>query len=235
MGPHLHIAGEVTSIPMPFRAFEELPLIGNVQPRRFMLVTWLMVAVLVAVFADSVLRAGRRGRIAGAAALTVAMVPLVPTFEFPATGDTTPAFFTSAAVRRLPEGSSVLVAPFARDTSTSEPMLWQAEAGMRFKMPEGYILGPDRTGRFIFLPEASELSTAMQEIQRGAPVTELSPERRRVFLSDLAARDVRAVVVGPMYARDAMVEFMTALLGSRPEPVEGVELWTDVPAPGDGG
>ena len=126
----------------------------------------------------------------------------------------------------------MLVAPFARDTSTSEPMLWQAEAGLRFKMPEGYILGPDRTGRFVFLPEAGELSTAMQEVQRGAPVVQLTTDQRRRYLAELDQRDVEAVVVGPMHHRDEMVEFLTAVLGAPPDRVAGVELWTHVPRPG---
>jgi hypothetical protein len=36
------------------------------------------------------------------------------------------------------------------------------------------------------------------------------------------------VIVGPMPNRDAMVQFMTALLGRAPEDDQGVKIWWSV-------
>lgn len=227
MGPHLHVRGMVTSTSLPFGWLDDLPVIKNMFAVRLMLYVYLMAAVLVAVAVDRLLGEPRRAGLAVALA-AVALLPLVPKLEFPATEAVTPSFFRSDAVERLEENSVVLVAPFPRDTSTSAPMLWQAEAGMRYRMPAGYVLGPDRSGRFGFLPVPTKLSTTMQDIQRGAPTPEIAPDTRASLVADLVRGDVSAVVVGPMSNQGAMVELFRRLLGRNPVSVGGVILWTGV-------
>ena len=226
MGPHLHVQGFVTPLTLPFAALAELPLVGNMLAERLMLYTYLMAAVLVAVALDGLLCEERRRPLLAAGLAAVVLLPLVPKLDFPATRSTTPTFFRSEAVRQLEKGSVVLVAPFARDTSTSGPMLWQAEAGMRYRMPEGYALGPDRSGRFSYLPVPTPLSETMQEIQRGSPAPVLGPSRREALVADLARADVGAAIVGPMQNQQAMIAFLRELLGREPVAVGGVFLWT---------
>ena len=192
-----------------------------------MLYGYLMAAVLVAVAVDHLLGERRRAGLAAAVA-ALALVPLMPNLQFPATKAVTPPFFRTDAVSRLEKDSVVLVAPFPRDTSTSAPMLWQAESDMRYRMPAGYILGPDRSGRFGFLPVPTTLSTTMQDIQRGAAAPQISPATRTSLVADLVRADVSAVVVGPMGNRDAMIGFFRGLLGRDPVSVAGVDLWTGV-------
>src|SRR5256885_15421551 len=62
---------------------------------------------------------------------------LVPRQPFPTTGTSSPSFFTTDAVRQIPDGSVALVAPFAYDWRLATPMLWQVQSGMRVRMPEG--------------------------------------------------------------------------------------------------
>ena len=237
MGPHLHIAGTVTPMSLPFRALQSVPVIGNIIPRRLVLLTWLGAGVLVALWADAVLRRGRHqvAAVAGGVALLVALVPLVPTLRYPATTAVVPDFFTSAAVERIPRDSVALVAPFSRDTNTSAPMLWQAEADYRYKMPEGYILGADEDGRFNFLPSASVISKAMEDIQNGGQAPALTADVRAQIERELAERRVESVIVGPLTQRAAMVAFFTELLDRPPERIAGVELWRDVGRSRDAG
>jgi hypothetical protein len=230
MGPHLHVGGYVSPMPLPFRVLEKLPLLQNVQPRRLMLFTFLGAAVLVAVLVDELFK--RRGEVAvavsGTAALIVALVPVLPTFQYPASEVRLPSFFTSSQVERLPKGGVALIAPFARNTSTSEPMLWQAEADFRWRMPEGYILGPDDTGRFVFLPEPSSLSEAMGAVQGGGEPPPWTPDARAQYGRDLSDKHVRSIVVGPMLYEANVVAFFSELLGRPPERVGGVSLWLRV-------
>ncbi len=52
-----------------------------------------------------------------------------------------PAYFTGKGVDAIPEGRPVLVLPFTSPgLRWNEPVLWQALAGLRFTMREGYFL-----------------------------------------------------------------------------------------------
>lgn len=230
MGSRLHLDGSITFVPLPFAWFDSLPVVGNVIPRRLVLVTWLAAAIIVAVWVDALLERGRPRSflVAGWAALAVALVPLLPTFDFPVTSADVPDFFTTSAVERLPRDEVALVTPFSRDTSTSRPMLWQAEAGFRYRMPAGYILGADDEGRFSFLPVESTLSLVLQDIQQGKAPPELAPDLRRQLASDFRAREIASVVVGPERHALALVDFFTELLQRPPEAVGGVYLWLGV-------
>jgi hypothetical protein len=228
MGPHLHVDGTVTNTRLPFALLHHVPVVKNLLAGRLMLYVYLAGAVLLALAVDHLAR--RSKALAGAVAVAV-LLPLVPTFHFPATRTTTPAFFSSPAVARIPAGTTALVAPFARDTSTSEPMLWQARAGMRYRMPAGYALGPSETGSFVYLPIPTLLSRTMEEIQRGAPAPQLSVDQQREIWADMRRSQVRSVIVGPMGNQPSMVDFFRSLLGRDPLRLGGVHLWTGVRPP----
>ncbi len=225
MGPHLHVAGVVSGQTLPFKVFEDVPIINNMLAGRFMLYVYLLAGVIVAILVDHVWRAQRYVTVGVLAA--IALLPLAPKPNVVSTRASTPAFFTAGA-RQIPRGSVALVAPFSRDTSTAEPMLWQAVAHMRFRMPSGYTIGPDRSGHMAFMPIPTTLSRTMEEIQRGKPLPVLDATLRAELARDMKRMRVRSVVVGPMDHRDAMVSFFTALLEREPRRVRGVELWLGV-------
>jgi hypothetical protein len=136
----------------------------------------------------------------------------------------TPPFFLSGGdVRRIPEDEVVLVAPFSR-AYNSEAMLWQAQSGMRFRMPEGYGWrpGPDRS------PVPSSLQTQMGAIQDGTPVPPMTSELRGQLIDDLHRFDVKAVIVGPVHGQAEMVSMFTVVLGGSPEYTGGVYIWWHV-------
>ena len=227
MGPHLHVAGKVTTIRLPLSVISELPVIGNLLAARLMLYVYLFAAILLAAFIDH----ARRSRVArDIVALTtlVALIPLVPKIPFPATRATIPSFFSSPELSQIPEGSVALVAPFARDASTSGPHLWQAAADMRYRMPSGYALGPDESGRFVNLPLPTSLSIAMEQIQLGAGLPKMNKAARREWRRDLRVTDVSTVIVGPMLHQQAMVNFFRSLLDREPVRTGGVYLWRGV-------
>ena len=119
----------------------------------------------------------------------------------------------------------VLPWPYRR---TALAMTWQAEAGLWYRMPGGYFIGPQRDSdlpRFDAIPSPASI-TFGQDLRRRPP-PRLTGPRRRALARDFVRWRVGSVVVGPMPNQAAMVAFLTDLLGREPRLVEGVYLWRD--------
>jgi hypothetical protein len=227
LGPQLHIAGHVSRIPLPWRLIEATPVLGSALPVRLFVYVDLLVGLLVAAVVAEVLAAPRlRPRaLAVGALLAVSAVTLLPRLPFPSSSVPVPAFFSGSGVASLPQGSVALVAPFAHDGPTASSMLWQAEAEMRFRMPEGYFIGVRPNGVRADGPRPSATAAAMIAIQRGRDVPELTPELRTRVLGELTGWRVETVLVGPMPHRDGMVRFVSSLLNGPPRQMGGVLIW----------
>jgi hypothetical protein len=110
--------------------------------------------------------------------------------------------------------------------------LWQAEAGLSFAMPEGYIINRQPTGLAGQGPPPSVTSATLIGIADGTVTAAATPTLRREILSELEGWRVSAVVLGPMNGhRDAMRAFLTDLLGAPPVDRDGVAVWGSVPLP----
>jgi hypothetical protein len=158
----------------------------------------------------------------------VVVAPLVPPSPFPAPPVlATPAFFTGEGVRALPRDEVALVVPFPRVGRRNEAMVWQAEAGMWFKMPGGYFVGPDPGGGARHDAPPTTTSVILNRIHRGRRPPELTPELRRWIAADFATWRVTSVVLGPMDNREAMAGFLTDLLGRAPATTGGVAVWPE--------
>ena len=106
-------------------------------------------------------------------------------------------------------------------------MVWQAEAGMWFKMPGGYFVGPDPGGEARHDAPPTTTSVILNRIQRGRRPPELTPELRRRIAADFATWRLASVVLGPMDHREAMAGFLTDLLGRAPATTGGVAVWPE--------
>ena len=96
-------------------------------------------------------------------------------------------------------------------------MTWQAEAGLWYRMPGGYFIGPQRDSdqpRFDAVP--SPASMTLGRIYAGYPPPRLTGPRRRALASDFIRWRIGSVVVGPMPNQAVMVGFLTDLLGRQP-------------------
>jgi hypothetical protein len=226
LGPNLRVAGHVTGVPLPWALFRHLPLVRYAVTGRLVAFTWLGVAVIVAALVRAVatgeLRFGVAWLTVGAAGLAL----LFPTSSFAATTLPNPPIFTNTRlVSAIPAGSLAYVAPFPRNiAATIAPMQWQAETRMRFSMPGGYVLVPNRAGTLqsTAIP-VDALSKVILDLQAGAAPPPRSTWRplRAVLVADHAA----TVVVGPMQHEGTVAMFFTALLGAPPRRVGGVDLW----------
>ena len=227
LGPTLLVGGEDTGIPLPWAFFEDLPLLPSLIPARLGQLTALFAGLLVAVFLQAVWREGGWRRPAAVMVALLVMLPLWPSGTVPAEEVTIPTFFTGPAVRELPRDSVVLVLPWP-NRRAAMAMTWQAETGLWYRMPGGYFIGPRRDSvqpRFDSIPTSGSIT--FSRIFGGAPPPRLTGPRRRALSHDLVRWRVGSVVVGPMPNREAMVAFMTDLLGRPPQVVEGVYLWRD--------
>ena len=232
LGPHLHVAGHATGIPLPWDAVQHVPLLDNLLPVRLSMGIAAILAALLAVGADAVLSAHAASatvglnRVALVGVGLVVLVTLAPAVPFRSTQLPVPTYFTSSEVDRIPAGSLAMVAPVARG-DRPWVQLWQAEAGMRFRMEGGYLLVPGPHGHASFsgpLGPAAETVTAIE-----VGVASASPAAAASVTMDLRDQRVSTVIVGPMAHRDEVVTLFSQALHSEPIETEGVDVWYDVP------
>ncbi len=229
LGPHLTVDKTAfVSVPMPFEWLLHLPFFRNILAARFMCIVDLCVALLVAEFVASLPRVRVGWRLSGLALVALGLVAIVPApLPLPSESYSIPTYFTTRAVRRIPRGSTVLVAPFDSNGSEIGPQLWQAASGFRFKMPEGYVYVPTPSGA-ITGPIPTPLSNAMNLIASAAPSTpapHLTRASRRLYLAQIRSWGVTAVLVGPMTNETQMVSFFNELTGKQGISIDGVVTW----------
>jgi len=230
LGDHLHIRGRVTDLALPWNALQNLPLLQSAVPNRLMLVAMLFFGLLLAIFVDQALRWHWAERLPAVLLVIAVMVALAPRLPLNGSRLNAPSFFTSAAVQRIPQGSVVLVAPYPGPRAAT-PMTWQAVAGMRYRMPGGYFVGPQPNGKPRYGAPANRLASKLIQLNAGWDPPEMNPYQRLTYSYNLAQWKVRTVIVGPMrdqVHRNNTVTMLTDLLGRPPSREGGVDVWWDV-------
>ena len=212
-----------------------IPIVDDVVVVRYAIGTDLCLALLLAMAVEGCWRPERRrtralrarlGTAGSAAAAVccalVAIVPVAAAYTVPFTVQTAavPAWFTTAGTR-VPQGTAVLVLPFAWYTS-DEAMAWQAEAGIRFPLVGGFGFIPGRDGRrdeFLSrLPDARLL----QALSRGHRLSQGQRARLRRLLHRWAPLDV---VVIDHHVDPAVAATLRQLLGPPRAHVDGATQW----------
>ena len=236
LGPLLQAGGRVFKIPLPWLIFQFVPLYGDVLTSRLMAYAYLLAAVLLAWFLAHLDELAPKGRPLAWVLLGLVAVSLVPRAPLAPYRRDVPAFFTGSGVTAV-EGRTVLVAPYSSDPGllhldpheASDAMLWQAVSGMRFKMPEGYAWAPGPKGEPLPGPLPSRTQDLLAQVgAAGESPTLCQADRERVF-GELRRWDVSAVLVGPMHNQGRMVALLTDLIGTTPDSVGGVFLWSRLP------
>jgi hypothetical protein len=179
LGSHLHVAGMQT-IALPYNWFHDLPIIDQLTPSRIIMYTTLAMSIGIADWlADP---SGRRvARWLLVAAGIALLVPNIPS-EYWGTPPENPSFFTTSDYKRwLTPGEQDLIFPFGAGGNS---MLWQAETGLAFTMPEGY-LGNTAPPEFASQPVLNDLGS-------GQPI---DPAALKMFLERYHVRHV--IVDGP--------------------------------------
>jgi hypothetical protein len=236
LGARLRVGGQPTGVVLPWTVVESLPLIQNMVPSRLALFTALFAGLLLAAALEGLWRRGGwpwRGLAVVTAVVVLASLAPPGPFRAPK-AVATPTFFSSGSVRALPRDGVALVVPFPRRGRPNEAMVWQAKAGMWFKMPGGYFVGPDPGGGTRHDAPPTTTSMVLNRIQRGRRPPQLTPALRRRIAGDFATWRVGAVVLGPMANREVMHGFLTELLGRPPTTGGGVAVWRDATVVPDG-
>ncbi|MGH3102811.1 MAG: hypothetical protein ACRDN6_01780, partial [Gaiellaceae bacterium] len=176
LGTRVKVAGEVIGIGA-WAAFAPLPVIGSALPIRLTMYTALLAGLLVA------LALGDRRSLARwvlAAAGVIATLPNLHQAQW--SSDVPPAtFFTEDRYARyMPADSTALVLPYG---PAGWSMLWQAEAGFRFRIVGGHF-------GLRVTPAEEEWRDVYESLGTGR----VPPSRLRSFLD---AHDVDVVVVAP--------------------------------------
>ena len=228
LGAELRVGGHPTGVRLPWRAVESVPLVRNMVPARLAVFTSLFAGLLLAVALHGLWSLRRWWWRALAVAVAVAVLAfLAPPGQLAATKVVaTPPFFTTAAVRSLPRDGVALLLPFPRKGRQDTAMVWQAEAGMWFKMPGGYFVGSGPDGQTRHDAPPTTTTRALVRAQAGRR-PKLTPALRAAIAEDFATWGVTTVILGPTPNHGVVAGFLTELLGRRPEDVGGVQLWRD--------
>jgi hypothetical protein len=237
LGPELKAGGHRTGFPLPYALLRHLPLFDSALPGRLALIVAVLAGVLLALGLD-VLPEVRHGRLV-AAAVAVALLPLVPVPLRTMDRSGVPDFISSGAWRGyLRPGQTIIPVPPASDL-LPDGQRWQAYAlshgdGAAFRIPAGFFLGPggpNGHGRigptprptFTILSDAALLGTA-------PPV--VTPAMREQAGTDARYWAGRVIVLpasagtGNRWHRnhDVLLRVTTELYG-QPTRVDDVWLW----------
>lgn len=229
MGGHLFVGGTATGIPLPWGLVERLPILEDVVASRFIIFTWLAVAILVGFGLDRAMRGSLRQVGPPLAVIALALVIVVPA-PLPSRPMAIPAFFARWEQEGMRPGATILFAPFFRDGAGADPMLWAAIAGDEPRMVEAYAYVRRPNGSAGYGPEPTQLFSIMEAIQDAdsdVSIVARSAVRTAVD-ANIRGKGITDVIVGPMVRTRAMIAFFSDLFGRPPQEVDGVWIWRDV-------
>ncbi|WP_353952962.1 glycosyl transferase [Knoellia sp. S7-12] len=242
LGEEVLLRGQPTGIPSLWALFDELPVLENVLPTRFVMIAVPALAGLLAIGIDAAMKASPLGRddaeeldlaawprfggwIVTAAAV-VALLPVLPTSLQVDPRPVVPTFFTGDAWRDWSHGGSILAVP-PTDIVDARAFDWQLAADtMDFPIVEGYFVGPngqpDRGGQYG--AARRPLSLWLYDVNAANVVTPATEGQRLQFAQDLRAWRTDTVVL-PMRAQTtALRDSLVTVLGE-PVQVEDVLVW----------
>ena len=223
LGPYLTLRGGVR-VPTPEYLVTLVPLLRDILPIRLTVYVDLFLAALLLVVIDRVEWSGLRRTLV----LGVLVLAWMPTVPVPSESIPVPRFFSAHLIGSMvAPNSTVLVLPYVANEETDAAMLWQAEGGFPFRMPEGYWvrLSVGQSGN-RYGPPIGRFNFSLYEVaQTGRPVA-LTNGLEHDALAYLRHHDVRAVILGPTRHELQLKGYVESLLsGSRPIAVGGVFVW----------
>jgi hypothetical protein len=211
LGTALQVAGRDTGVPMPWVAFDGLPLLRYAIPLRFPAFAFLAAGVMVAMWL-----AWRPSRVRWALALAglALLVPAVGHREWHTQLADLPFFTGDGHERRLSESDRVLTVP-----TWGHNMRWHVQADFSFGLAAGYV------GAF---PESYQRFAAWRDLL-GSPFGREGVPSRAELHRFIGLKGVTAIVVERDRPGRGMELFRS--LGVRPVETGGVWLYRLRPPP----
>ncbi len=135
LGGVLIVQGRKTGIELPWQAFAKLPQLRFAVPGRYTLYLWLAAAAAASLWLarGRIAHGGARWALFGLVALSLA--PTITGMPWSTPLDRPSLMSGPALARYVPRGGTVLALPYG---SKGNSMLWQEQAGFRFRMAGGY-------------------------------------------------------------------------------------------------
>ena len=197
--------GEYT-IWLPWSLFWKLPFVGQALPLRLALYCYLVLALLTVLFLDRLKVNWHRAL--GLLLSVLFILPAVPATDRAVTAVDTPEFFgTPLFTRYIGRDEIVLVLP---NSSDGNSMLWQAQAGMYFRMAGGYVGG---------IPPGFDLEET-RDLFRPGQITLAHGDRLKTFLTTYG---IRSVIVNDSVSSGW--SDLNSVLGTSPVHVGGVMIY----------
>jgi hypothetical protein len=161
----------------------------------------------------------------GYAAITLAVLPLVPR-PLPAQHvDPPPHFITAGGWRPyVPAGRTLVPVPVPSNVHGLPTLRWSALTQQEFPVPGGYFIGPGPNEEGIFGAPNRPTSSLIYSTMDTGTVPALTEENRRQAVEDLRYWRASVVVLGAHPREAVLRELMTGLLGP-PQRVDDVWLW----------
>lgn len=260
LGSPLVIGNNVTSIPLPFAIVRKIPIINVLIASRFALYVDLASTFVLAIgldrwkagfrFAESIDRARHRrrpeststarSRFASASVVALiglgALVPLVPKVPLVSRPADVSAYFTSGAVKAIPNGSAVVTYPYDI-RAVNYAMLWQAVSGFSFKIVGGEAAKPepaDTGGTKGNQVRPFDLSQLFRAGYNGdfAYAPQLNPPEEALVYEFLTRWHIGTIIFLRVGVDPGMVlHYLTVVLGRRPVRIGGVDVWYHADGP----
>jgi hypothetical protein len=237
----------------PWRLFDRLPVVSDIQPTRFADIVVFCVALLLALSLDGwwkwitnrVARAQQhrasqwsasslRAFLAAVVILVTvgAIAPIGATYTLPfavsATGTPGSQWFVQKAPH-LPAGTRVLALPFPSVLSYDASMAYQARDSFRFDLAGGYELVPGTGGRSNFARPPGGTSAVLVALTWGPfggyPEPSTTARNLAMMRSSLRRWGINVVVLTPYENMNAALSFMTAVYGRPPVKQDGAWAW----------
>ena len=167
----------------------------------------------------------------------VALLPLVPRLPYTSTPLGVPAVFTA---QQSPVATGDVVLPFplpsGYEGANDQSLLWQAAAGMRFKVIgfRGAVAGahhqPLVGAATLLPPTAAERLLLWGIYGRPRPPPPFDASTSKAIRTFLARYHVDDITVVPWGGSPApMLAYFTAALGQPPEDFQGAYVWSRIP------
>lgn len=259
LGPFLYLGlTPHPQIRLPYDLIKHIPLINAGIDVRYSLIMYLAVAVVLAVGLDRLVADGLfapgegwRRRLGGPRTATprartglcvalavIGLIPLVPSLPYASTAFGVPSIFTATG-SPINNGDVVLSYPLPvgyENYADDQALLWQAEAGMRFKLIgfRGAVAGPHHkpllNAGLWLPPDTTEALLVWGLYGQPYPPPVFGPSTTqavRTFLSRYHVDDITIVPSGA--PTSPVISYFTAALGRPPSDFQGTYVWSGVP------
>jgi hypothetical protein len=230
LGSVAMLGKQSTGIKLPWQWAEKVPLLNTVLETRLTMAAIPAIAVVLSLVTERALASWRQSAgdwrpLAWFAALTFALLPLVPTILPVINRPPTPQFFTDGTVRNYVSGGSVVMVPPPWPPD-ARALLWQADANFDFPLAGGYFVGPTgTTKKGIYGPEIRPTAALLVRAQDTGVVPALDGDARAQALDDLRFWQADVVVLPAAKNADVLRTTITQLLDAPPTRVDDVWLW----------